>query len=387
MARFLFVVPPLTGHVNPTVSVAGQLQARGHEVAWVGHPGKVRGLLPEHAELYELDDSVPEALAQSMSERASNVRGLAALKFLWEDFLIPLGSAMVPGVTQAVLDFEPTVLVADQQALAGGVVARKQNLPWATSATTSAGVTAPLSALPKVQQWLEDCLTDFQSTHGLSPMERPDRSPHLVLIFSTQKLAGPQHDFPQHYRFVGPSIDARPDDSDFPWDALNKDVPRLLVSLGTVNPDRGRNFYQSVVMALGDNDDLQVILAAPPELVGPTPDNILLRPWIPQLAVLPHMSAVLCHAGHNTVCESLAHGLPLIVAPIKDDQPVVAQQVVDAGAGVRIRFGRVTPAALEDAVQRVLHEPEFRENAESIRDSFQQAGGARAAADALEALC
>jgi len=294
---------------------------------------------------------------------------------------------MVPGVTSATLDFGPDVLLVDQQALAGGVVARKQGLPWATSATTSAGVTAPLSALPKVQQWLDDCLAAFQTEHDLSAIERPDRSPHSVLIFSTQLLAGPQHDFPEHYRFVGPSIDARPDDSDFPWHALNKDVPRLLVSLGTVNPDRGRNFYQSVVLALGDREDLQVILAAPPELVGPTPDNILLQPWIPQLAVLPHMSAVLCHAGHNTVCESLAHALPLIVAPIKDDQPVVAQQVVEAGAGLRIRFGRVTPRTLADAVQRVLHEPEFRAKAEGIRDSFQQAGGARAAADALEALC
>ena len=39
MSRFLFVVPPLTGHVNPTASVGGELLARGHEVAWVGHPG------------------------------------------------------------------------------------------------------------------------------------------------------------------------------------------------------------------------------------------------------------------------------------------------------------------------------------------------------------
>ena len=46
MKKFLFVVPPLTGHVNPTISVARALEARGHEVAWVAHPGKVRPLLP-----------------------------------------------------------------------------------------------------------------------------------------------------------------------------------------------------------------------------------------------------------------------------------------------------------------------------------------------------
>ena len=49
MSRFLFVVPPLTGHVNPTASVGGELLARGHEVAWVGHPGTLAPLLPDNA--------------------------------------------------------------------------------------------------------------------------------------------------------------------------------------------------------------------------------------------------------------------------------------------------------------------------------------------------
>ncbi len=49
MSRFLFVVPPLTGHVNPTASVGGELLARGHEVAWVGHPGTLKPLLPDDA--------------------------------------------------------------------------------------------------------------------------------------------------------------------------------------------------------------------------------------------------------------------------------------------------------------------------------------------------
>ncbi|MDV9201520.1 glycosyltransferase, partial [Streptomyces sp. Wh19] len=35
MSRFLFVVPPLVGHINPTVGVAAELVASGHAVAWV----------------------------------------------------------------------------------------------------------------------------------------------------------------------------------------------------------------------------------------------------------------------------------------------------------------------------------------------------------------
>ena len=38
MSRFLFVVPPMAGHVNPTLPVGRELAARGHEVAWAGPP-------------------------------------------------------------------------------------------------------------------------------------------------------------------------------------------------------------------------------------------------------------------------------------------------------------------------------------------------------------
>ena len=30
MSRFLFVVPPLVGHINPTIGVAAALVERGH---------------------------------------------------------------------------------------------------------------------------------------------------------------------------------------------------------------------------------------------------------------------------------------------------------------------------------------------------------------------
>jgi UDP:flavonoid glycosyltransferase YjiC (YdhE family) len=85
------------------------------------------------------------------------------------------------------------------------------------------------------------------------------------------------------------------------------------------------------------------------------------------------------------VCESLAHGLPLVLAPIRDDQPIVAEQVVRAGAGIRVRFSRVTSAELLTSVERVLSESGFRQSAVRIGESFKRAGGAMAAADLIEA--
>jgi UDP:flavonoid glycosyltransferase YjiC (YdhE family) len=94
---------------------------------------------------------------------------------------------------------------------------------------------------------------------------------------------------------------------------------------------------------------------------------------------------VLCHGGHNTVVETLSHGVPLVILPVKDDQPVVARQVSDAGAGVRLKLTRVRPAKLADAVATVRTAP-YRHAAARVRASFEAAGGPARAAAILSAL-
>jgi MGT family glycosyltransferase len=256
-------------------------------------------------------------------------------------------------------------------------------MAWASLATTSAGVTDPLAGLPKLKAWLDDLIAELQREAGLEPTVGAELSPHLVIAFTTEALVG-DRGFPDHYRFVGPSISDRPENADFPWEQL-AEKKRVLVSLGTVNTAAGERFYREAIEAL-DGEPLQVILVAPRELAPTVPENFIRRSFVPQLALLPHLDGVVCHAGHNTVAEALAHALPMVVAPIKDDQPIVAQQVVDAGAGIRVKFGRIKAAGLRKAVTRVLEEPGFRAAAESIRLSFENAGGAARAAALVEEI-
>ena len=61
------------------------------------------------------------------------------------------------------------------------------------------------------------------------------------------------------------------------------------------------------------------------------------------LELLPELDAVLCHGGMGTVTEALAHGVPLVVAPIRADQPAVARQVTQAGAGLEVVLPRGEP--------------------------------------------
>ncbi|MET8975648.1 glycosyltransferase [Streptomyces sp. NPDC004539] len=414
MSGFLFVVPPLTGHINPVVGVAARLAARGHRVAWVcpdrelvrrlaGADAVVFGCEVEgggeaesvasgggggtsHTTSAETDMSRIMHGTVTSSHRPPELRGPEALKFLWERFLLPLAEAMAPGVRRAVEVFRPDVVVSDQQAFAGALVAERAGVPWATSATTSAEFMDPLAGLPKVQEWIGARLAGLRRAVGdVSGTADPRFSPHLVIGFSTPELVGEV----EAVRWVGPSVTGRPDGEGFPWEWLDPDRATVLVSLGTANADAGERFLtvcRDAVRARAGR--LQAVLVDPGGVLGGGADeNVLVVASVPQIALLAKgLDAVVCHAGHNTVCEALWYGVPLVVAPIRDDQPLIAGQVVTAGAGVRVRFGRAGAQQVGAALDAVLDEPSYRAEAARVGAAFRAAGGADAAAVHLEQL-
>jgi UDP:flavonoid glycosyltransferase YjiC (YdhE family) len=390
MSRFLFVVPPLAGHINPTVAVGAELASRDHDVAWAGHASVLAPLLPQGAKVLATDRALTAADLDTIAARGHGLRGAEAFRFLWKDFILPLAEAMLPEVETAVERFDPDVLVVDQQAIAGAVVARRRGLRWATSATTSSELADPFVLFPIFGTWIADEMRAFQHRVGVPSTQaaRDDLrfSDQLVLAFSTPELVG-GGPFASEWCFVGPAIGMRPVWAEFPWSWLDPEQHHVLITLGTVNAASGSRFLTAAVAAAAQlKDRLQAIVVAPNSMLDTIAPNVLVRPSVPQLELLPHLDAIVCHAGHNTVCEALASGIPLVVAPIRDDQPIVAQQVVDAGAGIRLKYGRVHSDEIADALIAVLETGSYRRAALRIQASFRAAGGPSAAADRLESL-
>lgn len=390
MSRVLIVVPPMTGHVNPTVSLGAELTARGHDVAWVGQHDVVDKLLPPGSAFLPVGKELAEKVGPNYAPE--DRRGPEGFKFLWEEFLVPYARETAAEVRAHVRDFRPDGLVVDQQALAGAVVARLEGLRWATSATTSAELVDPFSRMPKIEEWISRQMVDLQVGLGVAPADAAKGdlrfSEELLIAFTSEGLVGPLADHYPQVRFVGPSINARPDPTPFDWDWLDPSTPTVLVSLGTVSAAMGSRFFTVAIEALSGRD-LQAVFVVPDDVADTLPPhggNILIRRRVPQLALLPHVDAVVSHGGHNTVCEALAQGLPLVVAPVRDDHPLVADQVVAAGAGLRVKFGRIRAAALAEAVDAVLTDPALRAGAARVKESFDQAGGAPAAAAAVEEM-
>jgi Glycosyl transferases, related to UDP-glucuronosyltransferase len=74
----------------------------------------------------------------------------------------------------------------------------------------------------------------------------------------------------------------------------------------------------------------------------------------------------------------------LVVLPIAYDQSYVASTVVDSGSGIRLNFNRFKAQQLKDAVNEILHDKKYSENAQAIQKSFEEAGGVAKAVKLLE---
>ncbi len=382
MSRFLLVVPPLTGHVNPTVGLARELVARGHQVAWTGTETALRPLLGPDATVFGTG---------TRAFRAQGGHGLAAVRSLWEGFIVPYARFTAKALDAAVREYRPDALLVDQHTPAGALVAHRHRLPWGSLAPGAMELGRPFRALPLVEEWMTGLLRGLWRRAGLPAEEYVDPrfSPALVLAFTGPALTGPVAADTGHHAAVGPVLAERPADPAFPWERLLPGRRRVLVTMGTLAGELGADFLGRAVRALElCGPEVQPVFAAPGELLPVLPPHAVAVDRAPVLELMRRgeLDAVLCHGGMNTVGEALAHGLPLVTAPIRHDQPFVAAQLAASGAGLRVPFARVTPDHLAARLRSVLEEPAYRAAAARVGAELLAGGGAVAAADRVEAL-
>jgi len=209
----------------------------------------------------------------------------------------------------------------------------------------------------------------------------------LNIVYTSRLFQPCAETFDEHYQFVGPSMGARIESAEFPWEQVRHPVV-VYASLGTLfNTDTG--FYRRCFEAF-QGEDCQVILSVGanvvPESLGPAPANFIVRAHVPQLEVLQRATAFVTHGGMNSVSESLYYGVPVVVIPQMSEQAIVGRRVEELGAGLFIGKDEVTAERMRDAVRRLLTEGRFRAQAGIVRESFQEAGGVGRAADAIIAF-
>jgi MGT family glycosyltransferase len=236
----------------------------------------------------------------------------------------------------------------------------------------------------------------IRGAHGLGPLGSSvtaswARLP-LYLVLSVPELDYRRRDLPASVQYVGPCLWHPPEPSGTrDWlDALPRDRPWVHVTEGT------SHFQEPVVLraaARGLADaPWEAILTTgrgrdPQELgLGPGAANVHVSPWLSHEVLMQRCAALVTTGGMGTVMAALRAGVPLVVVPTNWDKPLIAQLIVDAGVGVRLAPRHCSPERLRDAVQRVLADRRFADNARALADRLAAAPGPAAAAEQIERL-
>jgi len=411
MPHLGLLCPELTGHLNPLTTLGRELQRRGHTVTVVSRPDGERKARAAGLDFSPIGErEFPIGSVARTSAELGRLSGLKAVKFTAE---------LLRQSTMTVLRDAPAVvsagkieaLLVDQVTPAGNTVAEMLGLPHITVCNALAMNPDPLvppGVMPwkfrhgflarlrnafghAVLRWLARPIVreinQHRAKNGLSPLQRGfDEGSRLAQIAQQPAFFDyPRCALPDCFHYTGPWHDEKSGGSiPFPWEKLDG-RPLIYASMGTLQ-NRLHAIFGAIAAAC-EGLPAQLVMSlgsADQKLAGDLPGNPIVVPFAPQLELLQRAAVSITHAGLNTALESLSFGVPMVAIPITNDQPAVASRLEWLGVAEVVPSGKLTPARLRPAIERVLNNPSYREKARTFQKQIAQETGVQRAADIVE---
>lgn len=391
---------PARGHLFPLVPTLEEMRRRGHEVTVRTLASEVERARALGLEAAPIASAIEEREIDDWKASSPPAALMAACRTFTER-----GHHEVADLRDAIEAERPDLLYVDVNCWGAAAVAEASGLPWVVFAPYFLPVRRPdippwgLGLTPRtglfgrirdallwrVLVGLQDRalpeLNQLRAAAGVGPFRHVTdfvETPPRIVSYTAEPFEYPRR-WPENVRMVGPGIWEPPSDGPVPF--AEDERPRVLVTCSTEFQDDAR-IVECALEALADEP---VCVVATTASIDPerfrAPANAYVTRFAPHGPLLERAACVVCHGGMGVTQKALAAGVPVCVIPFGRDQLEVARHVEVAGAGVRLPPKRATAERLRTAVRQAT---EMRQGAERIAHAFAAAGGARAAADALE---
>lgn len=408
MATFWFVSAPLYGHLDwgGYLKTAQALQDRGHTVIWVSQPSieshiQQKGLRFEAIEatgwlwppppLPDVDSISPQEAVFIRYRRALDT-------WLSED--------LIPQAVRCMLDLAerigpPDILVTDPFITASAIAAEKLDMKMAVCGWP-AQQDLDESRLFAVQKELAQdsrgriqrlCATFGVTGENFATGPTPSvQSPHLHISYFNKRWYQNEPPFLSQTIFVGGSPTPPVGDAP-PWQQALPSNPAVLITLGSVfTGDLG--FFAWAAQATARLGWLPIVVIGrqpfTPEqkegLKRALPPATRLLNWVDYDHLMPRLHLIVHHGGMGTTHAALVHGIPQVVVPHAADQRGQAKRVSYAKVGLNLSAHDVRNGQLLPAIKAVGTDEKVRQAAQRLASDLAGLGGARRAAEAIEAL-
>ncbi|MFD3942584.1 macrolide-inactivating glycosyltransferase [Streptomyces sp. NPDC058579] len=377
------------GHVNPSLEVIRELVDRGHRVSYA--------IPAAFAEKVAATGATPVVYRSTLpTDDDPDAWGTELIDHV-EPFLADAIQAL-PQLAEAFDADRPDLVLHDITSYPAPVLAHRWGVPtvglWPNLVPWEGyeeEVAEPMFAELKASERgkayyarFENWLTEHGvATHPDRLVARPRRA--LALIPSALQPHADRVDG-SVFTFVGACQGERADQGE--WHRPEGAEKVLLVSMGsafTKLPD----FYRTCLAAFGDLPGWHVVLQigafVDPSELGEIPDNVEVRSWVPQLAILKQADAFITHAGAGGSQEGLATATPMVAVPLATDQFGNADMLRSLGVARRLEMADVTAELLRASVFALVDDPDVAVRAKEVQERMAREGGTRRAADLIEA--
>ena len=375
---------PAHGHTNPTLGLVKTLTEAGHQV-WYFSFEEFREKIEKAGATFIGCDGYDFEM-----EDRENADRVGKDKVFATELLVSSTLALDEMSSRMIKEIEPDVIVSDSVAFWGKLAAMKHQLPYVSSTTTFAfnrysakymqesawDIVKMLLAMPRINRQLKRLRDKGYPVKSLLDIVQNDNDTNTIVY--TSKYFQPCADtFSDRYHFIGPSI--RPI-----TDPVEKTAEKTVyISMGTVN--QNRQFYRNCIHALAATG-WQVIISmgTNPDHFHDLPEKIQVYASVDQMAVLSIADAFITHCGMNSASEGLYFSVPLVLFPQTPEQDAVAKRTEELGAGIRLKS--TSEEDILDALTTVICEPQYKECAVRVSESFKACGGPAEAMAFLEQI-
>jgi len=400
--------------MNPMTTLARRLKARGHDVVIIGTLDG--GPFAEAANLPFIpfcEEEYPLGSTQEITAKLSKLKGEEALAFgiqyVSEDL-----TAAFRHLPRTLRDAGVDALVLDQVKTNLGFVPMSLNMPYVhvsyalhfdySGQTPYYGVDWPYDdsaeskakyaeTIKSVMQVLEPITAVGRAYVEKTGMKVDWTDPwvsHSKLLWLTQspKELDFRADYmPPQFHYTGPFHDGLGRaNADFPWDKLTGE-PLIYASMGTLQNGL-EPVFSAIAEAVGDRAGMQLVMSIgsvlDPSQIRSLPPNAVVVNHAPQIEILKRAALCITHAGFNTTVESLTQGVPMVAIPVAHDQPGAAARIAHTKTGVFVPLLELTVPRLKALIDEVLSNPEYRQNAQKMKQAIAKANGLEKAVDLME---
>ena len=383
MSKIVFFCIPAYGHTNPTIPVVQELTKRGHEVWYYSFNMFKEKIETAGAKFISCDEYFPELRPEDEKKVGKD---FAALIEMVVDTTISLDNK-VCGELQ---EFKPDCIVSDSICFWGKLFAAKLNIQYICSTTTFAfnqytaklmkrgigEIIRTIIGMPRINKKMELLNANGYKVKNFISIIQNDNDTNTI-VYTSKEFQPMSETFSDKYTFVGPSI------MDVESEELRHERRTVYISLGTIL-NKNNSFYKNCIKALKECDvDVIMCVGQKTEIsdLGEIPSNFEAKDKVDQIKVLKKSDVFLTHCGMNSVNESLYYAIPMVLFPQHSEQALVAKRTEALGAGIVLK--RNKPNHIKNAIEQILNDDTYKENANKISKSFKVAGGAKKATDVI----